>query len=163
VGSESELFDRHFAEGDEILFSRLVAGLRGQECIAWRKSYGDTGSLHFGELVPKRVTRPRTVHKDRGTWVLWLWACDHRLTLPSGERIDSEIESVKEVVGSAVRDIRIDPGTLGLRLEFSNGVILELLTDLADTGDEEQWSLMLPGTRAVTAWAGRRWALQEEP
>jgi hypothetical protein len=163
MGSESELFDRHFAEGDEIVFSRLVAGLRGQECIAWRKSYGDTGSLHFGELVPKQVTLPKTVHKDRGRWVLWLWACDPRITLSSGERIDSVIDSVKDVVGSAVRDIRIDPGSLALRLQFANGVTLELLTDLADAGDEEQWSLMMPGNRAVTAWAGGRWALQEEP
>ncbi len=89
IGAASELFDRQFAPGDEALFSQLVAGLLGQECIAWRKSYGGTGSLHFGQLIPRRAPPSKAVDKDRGSWVLWLWACNQRLALPSGEQLDS--------------------------------------------------------------------------
>lgn len=169
MGVASQLFDRQFAPGDEIRFSQLVAGLVGQECIAWRKSYGSTGSLHFGQLIAKRAPPPKAVHKDRGTWVLWLWACNQKLTFPGGEQLDSTrdgddvvLARMPELVGSAVRGIRIDPNTLSLTLELSTGATLELITDPTYDGDEEQWDLKLPNERELTAWRGRRWALQED-
>lgn len=168
MGTSGELFDRQFAPRDETIFSQLIAGLVGQECIAWRKSYGGTGSLHFGRLIAKRSPPRKAVHRDRGTWVLWLWACDEKLTFPSGEQLDSTrdgedlvLARMPELVGSAVRSLRIDPETLSLTLELSTGATLELMTDPAYDGNDEQWDLKLPNERELSAWRGGRWALQE--
>lgn len=164
-----ESFDREFALGDEEVFDRLVTGFVGQKCIAWRKSYGNTGGLHFGQFIAKRAPPRKAVHRDQGSWVLWIGACDQRLTLSTGELHESKGEEngtvlarMQALVGEAARHIGIDAITLSLTVEFSDGSKLELVPDAMCGSDDEQWDLTLPGGNTVVAWTGRRWALQDE-
>lgn len=164
-----ELFDNRLPTDEQAGYAGVAAGLVGQECTAWRKSYGATGSLHFGPLIPKAAPRPKSVYKDRGAWVLWLWACAEKLTLPNGERLDSRrdgeeavLNRMQELVGSKVAGVRLDPETLSLTLKFTPGSILELVTDLDYEGDEEQWDLKLPNGKALTVWNKQRWTLEPE-
>jgi hypothetical protein len=76
--------------------------------------------------------------------------------------MDVVLAKMSELVGSAVRSIGIDPDTLSLTLELSTGITLELITDPTYEGDDEQWGLKLSNERQLTAWCGRRWALQED-
>lgn len=137
------------SEGTSQTFlARLLQSFVGQPCVAWRKGYGRTGSLHFGTLVPARVQRPKLVNKDRGMLILNLWDCDRTLQVPGNSVIDSTREGDEALLtrlasleGAQVTDVLLDPPTLSLTLIFSTGARLALVTDSRSGREDEQWAI----------------------
>lgn len=161
-------FDRVFESRDENLFAELVRDLLGQPCIGWRKSYGRTGSLHYGALVGRPNPPPKAVHKDHGAWVIGLWDSDRRITWPTGEVLDNReagddvvVGRLRELEGARVQGIRVHPESLTLTIDHSNGIKLELITDAASNSQDEQWAIELPTGQAIAVFGNSRWALQE--
>lgn len=162
-----EEFDRLFEPGDERLLGSLLHDLIGQPCIAWRKSYGRTGSLHYGQLVSRASPPAKAVHKDHGTWVIGLWDCDRRLTFGNGDVIDTRevgdeplFQKLDELRGAQVEDVRLDPVLLSVAIRHSNQMLLELLPDSSRGPEHEQWAVELPTDNAVIVFGKKRWAIQ---
>lgn len=160
-------FERPFGIGDEAVFRELTSGLVGAECVRWRESYADGLILDFGKLIPEPHPRSPKLPKDRGEWVLSTWACDVVVSRGSDLVLDSrkhDFQAIKTVmpqlVGSRVRDLRLDPADLSLAISFSNAMQLELRTDRTDPR-LEQWFIELPTRRSVGVSASGRWSMED--
>lgn len=165
-----EPFKRKIEPGDDRVFERLVTGVSGQECVAWRKSFGRTGHLHFGPLRPKKHAGVRQVHRDRGKWVLHLWNTHVRLLLPSGETLsdsgtgdDAVLSRLSYLVGCRVSTLTFDSETLHLALTMSSGMVLELWPPDSAEPDDELWNLILPTDDELVLQADGTWSLEHSP
>lgn len=148
-------------------FRDLIAGLAGQRCVAWRKGYGRTGSLHFGVLVERPHLPPKAVDRSSGEWIIDLDDSDRVLSCPGAQTLDSRrdgddlvMASLQQLEGTTVREIVLDPSSLSLRLTMSDGHVLELLTDPELSADSEQWAIELPTGFALIVYGDQRWSLE---
>ena len=123
--------DRTFGADDEQLMARRIAGLAGQPCVAWRKGYAGSGSLHYGALVPQEANSYKFVDKTAGTWIVSVWDCGRRLTMSDGTVLDSRelgdddmLTSFAQLEGAFVQTIRFDAATLSLTIAHSNDILL---------------------------------------
>ncbi len=153
--------------GDRAIFARLSESLLGRECVAWRKSYGRTGHLHFGLMQPKPTVRETTVHRDEGEWVLYLLDCDRTLSADPGVSVSSRdngddvlLQQLPSLVGHKVREVSFGEESLELELRFDHGRRLRLSLDASCPGDSEQWLLVHSGIEIIT-FADGRWGVQE--
>jgi hypothetical protein len=152
-------------------FNLLVARVHeliGQQCVAWRKSYGQSGSLHFGPLVAARVPRAAHVYGDRGTWVVSLWECDRTLSLPDGNVIDSTrdgdealLSCLGSLEGTSVTDMVLDRESLSLTIGFASGARLALLTDSRSGKADEQWAIETLHLPSISVFGDGHWAVEE--
>ncbi len=126
--------------------------LRWKTCKRWRKGYGYTGTLHFGELQPVSRSEPGMVDRDEGTVLLNLWSCHRVLRNARGapvldsrvRRHEAELESLILLEGSRVLGIDLNASQFGLTLRFLDGQTLELLPDPAlVAADDEHWAIEL--------------------
>lgn len=145
--NQPEIFDRRFTPADTVLFRGLVADIVGQPCVAWRRSYGRTGHLHFGSLVERPYKPPKAVHRSTGEWIINLDDADRVLECPGVDTLDSRsdgddrvLAELKQLEGTTLREIVLDPSSLSLRISMSSGHVLQLLTDQQLTADNEQWA-----------------------
>jgi hypothetical protein len=164
---EPGTFDRRFVAADMSVFRDLTAGVIGQPCVAWRKSYGRTGHFHFGALVERPHLPPKAIHRATGEWIIDLADADRILTRSSGEQLDSRRDGDDLVMasfgafeGKELRALELDPSTLSLRLTMNDGHILDLVTDEALTAKDEQWAIQLPSGLALVAYASQRWSVE---
>lgn len=160
-------FDRQFRSGDVALFESLTHDLAGQPCVAWRRGYLDSGHLHFGRLVPVLHPLPRQVDRTRGLWIVGLWGCDRRMTLPDGSVLDSLLgdnalvfEPLDSLVGDILTGCHLQSEDLSLLLEFGSGTSLELRPDPQLGADDEQWAIEMPDHSAIAGYGSRRWVLE---
>jgi len=161
--SQLTTFDKRFDERDREHFISLTAGLAGQPCVAWRKSYGRTGSIHFGKLIAEQNPLPKQVYRTRGPWVLDLQDCDRRLSLNPDEILDSRsdgddaiLDRMQELEGLTLKGLRLS-GDLSLSLRFVEGAMLELIIDPALTAKDEQWAMKLPSGMWILVYGEMRW------
>lgn len=161
--------DRQFALGDHALLEQLIQGLVNQQCVAWRKSYGRTGSLHYGGLVRRPPSPKKVVHQDEGVWIVGLWDCDRRLLALDGQVIDSRetgddafLPRLGALEGTHLRSVEFDEQALCLQLKHSNGLVLQLLPDPVCSSQDEQWSVQLPTRVAVAVFGKRRWTVEAD-
>jgi hypothetical protein len=165
-------FERGFSERDPELFAELTAGLIGLPCTQSnpRPGYGlwlDFGELGSHTLHPSAPGR-RPVTLTRGVWGIAVRKAHVAVVRPSGEMVlsrDAGLERVYTCLpllrGAKVEEIGIQPADLTLSLGLSGGVRLILLTDHTSGEEEEQWTILAPGSRSITASPGRRWSLRE--
>lgn len=145
----------------------LVEGMCGTECVAWRKSYGTSGGLHFGRLVPKSLPSKRSRrYKDEGQWILHLWDCDRILTVWKGGELESrslkdevQMKELALLEGHRVAEVSLDPETLLLTIAFAEGSMLKLLVDEDCEPDLEQWNLVLPSRNTIVVWPLKQWGM----
>jgi len=165
--NQPETFDRRFTATDAVLFRDLIAGIVGQLCVAWRKSYGRTGHLHFGALVERPHLPAKAVHRLTGEWIIDLADADRVLVRPGADTLDSRrdgddrvLAELKQLEATTLREIVLDPSSLSLRISLSSGHVLELLTDHELSADDEQWAIQLPNGLALLVYGNQRWALE---
>jgi hypothetical protein len=151
-------------EDDRTTLLAAVKKLEGQRCAEWRKGYGRSGSLHFGDLRPYAPSKKRRAYGTRGTWVLTLWNCDVELELATGERIETRgasderaISRLATVNGQHLTHVRLDTETLALSLTFSSGDQLTVAPDATRDRNEDQWSLEPPDEAPFVAFGNGRW------
>ena len=156
-------FERNFTPSDATVFRELIADLIGQQCRRIDRLYGGAFSLHFGDWLPSSSAKGR----DRGSWVITAWGCDARIETRGGEIVDDRIVEREEVVarardleGTALEQIELDPGTITLRLRFIGGAVLDLFLDPAYNGDA--WTISVPSRQTIAVTVGRRWSLEED-
>ena len=163
--SNVKKFKRQFLTNDIEIFQQLTNGLVGEVCRVWRRSYGRTGSLHFGPLRSISSERFSPYHEE-GTWILRLWDCDRRLSLPGESAIDNretgddaQFARFNELEGLTVDAFELDSETLDLSVRFAGGAELVLVVDERCQADGDQWTLNLPSRRVIVSWPRRRWGL----
>ncbi len=153
-------FRRLFVEDDEKLFYETIEGLQGSMCIRMDRLYGDTFSLHFGQLVPNHGRGSG----DRGEWIITAWGCDISGSDQQGQfrsQVDSDEEilaRVSRVMGHRLTGIRLDTGTLSLRLCFSDGIEMDLSTDPGFDGD--MWMISLPSLQTLGVNSDGNWWIE---
>ncbi len=131
---------------------RMCDHLRERECHRWRKGYGYTGTLHFGELLPVSRSFPRMIDRDEGAVMLNIWNCDRVLRDAFDKTVldsrllrnEAELNALAVLEGSCVRSVDFDGSRLSLCLGFHDGYTLEIAPDPAlHAADDEHWALEL--------------------
>lgn len=155
---------QHERSGHVQALRELIDDLHDQPCLAWRKSYGRTGTLHFGEWMQKEVVRPKTVYHEQGSWVVGLSDCDRRLRTPEGEQLEdfgsdeSLLGRLDVLKGSTVTRVELDDD-LSLRLTFADSSRLALVVDAKSA--DEQWSVRTPTGQWAVVYRDGRCVLEE--
>jgi hypothetical protein len=158
---------RELADEDAALITELLRGVEGLVCAAWRKSYGRSGSLHFGALLPRNSVPEKAVHRSQGQWIISMWDCDRRVTVPHRGVVESVvngddalIEQLPSLEQKKLERIEFDAKSTSLVLTFEGGASLELQVDQQSDSQSEQWAVEIPDGRAIIMYGQRRWVLE---
>lgn len=159
--------DRELVHEDAALITELLRGIEGLHCAAWRKSYGRSGSLHFGALLPRNDIPEKAVHRDQGQWVISMWDCDRRVTVPDEGVVeslvngdDALIKQLPSLEQKKLESIEFHATSTSLVLTFEGGASLELQVDQQSDSQSEQWAVEMPDGRAIVMYGQRRWVLE---
>ncbi len=157
VKSQSSIINSH----DLQALTQLASNLIGETCWRVNFSYGDELMLHFGDRLPYR--QASMSGQEKGAWILGTRVSPWQIYAAGAMVADSETNAaelstqIRLPIGKKVRDVKLDPATMQLSIEFTDDLSLVLQPELDSEAGLPEWELFMPS--GMVLQAGRVWSL----